>query len=186
MRIGPERTLWGYEKLGVEPDGSAWPRAWRWHPRSGRCVKQAVDHFRPGDHGQHLRRQIPLRLRACASPWPRNWNAALRCAACGADGCAAAETCSALIWSAAAQQARRGDGGWGLLQGLVLRADGPAAPEVGAQGDRFRLPGCAAGPRGALSCHPLGDSPQPEPGRVTPEQALQRIAAELECQKRRR
>ncbi len=125
--VGRSGRLWGYERLGVEPDAITLAKGLGGGiPIGALAVKQAVDHFRPGDHASTFggnpfacragltvlaeieRRQLLSHVQAME---------ALLC-----------QELSALVQRHPHQLT--GVRGWGLLQGLVLSGAGPSAPEL--------------------------------------------------------
>jgi len=178
VQIGMGRSgrLWGYEKLGVEPDAISLAKGLGGGIAIGAlAVKQAVDHFRPGDHASTFGGN-PLRPAALRSPWPRNWNAALLVPHVEQMGVLLQKLLADLV--SRRPQQLEGVRGWGLLQGLVLRADGPAAPEVVRKAIDFGLLVVPAGPRVVRFVPPLVIKPRQLNLAVSRlEQALQAIAA---------
>jgi acetylornithine aminotransferase len=125
--VGRSGRLWGYERLGVEPDAITLAKGLGGGiPIGALAVKRAVDHFRPGDHASTFggnpfacraaltvlaeieRRQLLQHVQAME---------ALLC-----------QDLSALVQRHPHQLT--GVRGWGLLQGLVLSGNGPSAPEL--------------------------------------------------------
>jgi acetylornithine aminotransferase len=129
VQVGVGRTgcLWGYQKLGVEPDALTLAKGLGGGmPIGALAVTSRVDHLQPGEHASTFggnplacragltvaeeltRRQLPAHVAAMGS----------------------------LLQEQLTQLAARHPGiaetarGWGLLQGLVLRSDGPAAIDV--------------------------------------------------------
>lgn len=125
--VGRSGDLWGYEHLGIEPDAITLAKGLGGGiPIGALAVKQAADHFRPGEHASTFggnpfacragltvlaeieRRQLLKHVRAMG----------------------------ALLQEELANLVSRhpglleGSRGWGLLQGLVLRPEAPSAPEV--------------------------------------------------------
>ncbi len=129
VQVGVGRTgkLWGYEQLGVEPDAITLAKGLGGGiPIGALAVKAAVDHFRPGEHASTFGGN-PLACRAgltVAAQLERQGLVA-HAAAMGIE-------LQALLAELAARHPKQLEGvrGWGLLQGLVLRSDGPSAPEL--------------------------------------------------------
>jgi len=125
--VGRSGRLWGYEQLGVEPDAFTLAKGLGGGiPIGALAVKQAVDHFRPGDHASTFggnpfacragltvlaeieRRQLLPHVQRMGEELQRLL-----------DGLVARHP-----------QLLAGQRGWGLLRGLVLRPEAPGAPEV--------------------------------------------------------
>jgi acetylornithine aminotransferase len=125
--VGRSGCLWGYQKLGVEPDALTLAKGLGGgFPIGALAVKAAADHLRPGEHASTFGGN-PLACRAglaVAEELSRR-NLPAHAAAMGA-----------LLQDQLAELAARhpaiaeGSRGWGLLQGLVLRPEGPAAIDV--------------------------------------------------------
>ncbi|EDY38866.1 aminotransferase class-III pyridoxal-phosphate:Acetylornithin [Cyanobium sp. PCC 7001] len=125
--VGRSGRLWGYEQLGVEPDAITLAKGLGGGiPIGALAVKQAVDHFRPGDHASTfggnpfacragLTVLAEIRRRRLLDHVQR-MGELLR------------QELGALVARHPAQLA--GVRGWGLLQGLVLKDGGPTAPEL--------------------------------------------------------
>jgi acetylornithine aminotransferase len=125
--VGRSGCLWGYQKLGVEPDVLTLAKGLGGgFPIGALAVKAAADHLRPGEHASTFGGN-PLACRA-------GLTVAEELSRRNLPGHAAAM--GALLQEQLAQLAARhpaiaeGARGWGLLQGLVLRPDGPAAIDV--------------------------------------------------------
>ncbi len=125
--VGRSGCLWGYQKLGVEPDALTLAKGLGGGvPIGALAVKATADHLRAGEHASTFGGN-PLACRAglvvAEEVTRRNLPAH-------------AEAMGVLLQNALADLAARhpelaeGARGWGLLQGLVLRPDGPSALEV--------------------------------------------------------
>jgi acetylornithine aminotransferase len=129
VQVGVGRTgrLWGYQKLGVEPDAFTLAKGLGGgFPIGALCVKAAADHLRPGEHAstfggnpmacragltvaeELVRRNLPAHAEAMGQLLQQQLAGLVARHPTLAEGCR----------------------GWGLLQGLVLRPDGPAAIDV--------------------------------------------------------
>jgi acetylornithine aminotransferase len=129
VQVGVGRTgrLWGYQKLGVEPDAFTLAKGLGGgFPIGALCVKAAADHLRPGEHAstfggnpmacragltvaeELVRRNLPAHAEAMGQQLQEQLAGLVARHPTLAEGCR----------------------GWGLLQGLVLRPDGPAAIDV--------------------------------------------------------
>ena len=125
--VGRSGCLWGYQKLGVEPDALTLAKGLGGgFPIGALAVKGTVDQLQPGEHASTFGGN-PLACRAgltVAAELTRR-NLPAHAAAMGA-----------LLQDQLAELAARhasiaeGARGWGLLQGLVLRPEGPAAIDV--------------------------------------------------------
>ena len=125
--VGRSGCLWGYQKLGVEPDALTLAKGLGGGvPIGALAVKATADHLRAGEHASTFGGN-PLACRAglvvAEEVTRRNLPAH-------------AEAMGVLLQNELADLAARhpelaeGARGWGLLQGLVLRPDGPSALEV--------------------------------------------------------
>lgn len=125
--VGRSGCLWGYQKLGVEPDALTLAKGLGGGvPIGALAVKATADHLRAGEHASTFGGN-PLACRAglvvAEEVTRRNLPAH-------------AEALGVLLQNALGDLAARhpdlaeGARGWGLLQGLVLRPDGPSALEV--------------------------------------------------------
>ncbi|MEY3463050.1 MAG: hypothetical protein RLZZ468_828 [Cyanobacteriota bacterium] len=129
VQVGVGRTgcLWGYQKLGVEPDAFTLAKGLGGGvPIGALCVKATADHLCPGEHASTFGGN-PLACRAgltVAEELCRR-NLPSHVAAMG-------ELLQQQLAQLAARHPALAEGarGWGLLQGLVLRSDGPAAIDV--------------------------------------------------------
>jgi len=129
VQVGVGRTgrLWGYQKLGVEPDAFTLAKGLGGgFPIGALCVKAKADQLKPGEHASTFGGN-PLACRAgltVASELQRR------------NLPAHAEAMGQLLQRQLLELAQRhpqlvkGVRGWGLLQGLVLQADGPKAIDV--------------------------------------------------------
>jgi acetylornithine/N-succinyldiaminopimelate aminotransferase len=125
--VGRSGELWGYQKLGVEPDGFTLAKGLGGGiPIGALAVKRHCDHFRPGDHASTFGGN-PFACRAgltvLAELERRDLLARVR-----RQGEVLGQELAALTqrhpdWL-------EGSRGWGLLQGLVLKPAAPAAPAV--------------------------------------------------------
>ena len=129
VQVGVGRTgrLWGYQKLGVEPDAFTLAKGLGGGmPIGALCVKAAVDRLKPGEHASTFGGN-PLACRAGLT---------VAEAVCRRNLPAHAEAMGALLQERLNDLATRhpnlveGCRGWGLLQGLVLNPNGPAAIDV--------------------------------------------------------
>ena len=125
--VGRSGCLWGYQKLGVEPDAFTLAKGLGGGvPIGALAVKATADHLRAGEHASTFGGN-PLACRAglvvAEEVSRRNLPAH-------------AEAMGVLLQNELADLAARhpelaeGARGWGLLQGLVLRPDGPSALDV--------------------------------------------------------
>jgi acetylornithine/N-succinyldiaminopimelate aminotransferase len=124
--VGRSGCLWGYQKLGVEPDAITLAKGLGGgFPIGALAVTSAVDHFQPGEHASTFggnplacraaltvaeevsRRQLPAHVEAMGF---------------------LQKLLSELVSRHPGQL--EGVRGWGLLQGLVLRPEAPAAIEL--------------------------------------------------------
>jgi acetylornithine/N-succinyldiaminopimelate aminotransferase len=129
VQVGVGRTgcLWGYQKLGVEPDAFTLAKGLGGGvPIGALCVTAAADHLLPGEHASTFGGN-PLACRAgltVAEEICRR-NLPAHVAAMG-------ELLQQQLAQLAARHPALAEGarGWGLLQGLVLRSEGPAAIDV--------------------------------------------------------
>jgi acetylornithine aminotransferase len=125
--VGRSGRLWGYERLGVEPDAITLAKGLGGGIAIGAlAVKRAVDHFRPGDHASTFGGN-PFACRAgltvLAEIERRDLLAHVQRV-----GQLLEELLEELV--ARHPQLLAGQRGWGLLRGLVLRPEAPGAPEV--------------------------------------------------------
>ncbi len=125
--VGRSGDLWGYEHLGIEPDAITLAKGLGGGiPIGALAVKQAVDHFRPGEHASTFGGN-PFACRAgltvLAEIERRQLLKHVR-----AMGVLLQEELAKLV--SRHPGLLEGSRGWGLLQGLVLRPEAPSAPEV--------------------------------------------------------
>jgi len=126
--VGRSGRLWGYEQLGVEPDAITLAKGLGGgFPIGALAVKASADHFQPGEHASTFGGN-PMACRAGLTVLEQIERRALL-PHVQAMGSLLQQQLSALV----ARHPERFEGvrGWGLLQGLVLRADaGITAPEL--------------------------------------------------------
>jgi acetylornithine aminotransferase len=125
--VGRSGELWGYQKLGVEPDAFTLAKGLGGGiPIGALAVKHHCDLFRPGDHASTFGGN-PFACRAgltvLAELERRDLLTRVRRV-----GAVLEQELGALVQLH--PQLLAGSRGWGLLQGLVLRAEAPAAPAV--------------------------------------------------------
>ena len=126
--VGRSGQLWGYQQLGVQPDAITLAKGLGGgFPIGALAVKTQADHFRPGDHASTFGGN-PMACRAGLTvleqierrellPHVQRMGTLLQ------------QQLAALVARHPAQL--EGVRGWGLLQGLVLRAEsGLSAPEL--------------------------------------------------------
>ncbi|MCP9886631.1 aspartate aminotransferase family protein [Cyanobium sp. ATX 6A2] len=125
--VGRSGRLWGYERLGVEPDAFTLAKGLGGGiPIGALAVKRAVDHFRPGDHASTFGGN-PFACRAgltvLAEIERRDLLSHVQ---------RSGELLRQLLEELVTRhpQLLAGQRGWGLLQGLVLRPEAPSAPQV--------------------------------------------------------
>jgi acetylornithine aminotransferase len=125
--VGRSGCLWGYQKLGVEPDAITLAKGLGGgFPIGALAVKAAVDHFQPGEHASTFGGN-PLACRAALTVAAEISRRQLP---------AHVEAMGVLLQKLLSELASRHPGqlegvrGWGLLQGLVLRPEAPAAIEL--------------------------------------------------------
>ena len=125
--VGRSGRLWGYQKLGVEPDAFTLAKGLGGgFPIGALCVKGSADHLQPGEHASTFGGN-PMACRAGLTIAEQLSRRNLP---------AHAEAMGQLLQQALAELASRhsdvaeGARGWGLLQGLVLRPEGPSAIAV--------------------------------------------------------
>jgi len=126
--VGRSGKLWGYEQLGVEPDAITLAKGLGGgFPIGALAVKASADHFRPGEHASTFGGN-PMACRAGLTVLQQIERRQLLCHV-EAMGAQLQQQLSALV--ARHPACFEGVRGWGLLQGLVLRADaGITAPEL--------------------------------------------------------
>ena len=125
--VGRSGQLWGYERLGVEPDAITLAKGLGGgFPIGALAVKNAVDHFRPGEHASTFGGN-PMACRAGLTVLAELERRQLL---------AHVRRMGELLQDQLAQLIARhpslleGSRGWGLLQGLVLRPEAPSAAAV--------------------------------------------------------
>jgi acetylornithine aminotransferase len=125
--VGRSGSLWGYEQLGVEPDAITLAKGLGGGiPIGALAVKRHVDHFRPGEHASTFGGN-PFACRAGLTVLAELERRQLL---------PHVQAMGTLLQQQLAELVSRhptlleGSRGWGLLQGLVLRPEAPAAPEV--------------------------------------------------------
>ncbi len=150
--MGRSGSLWGYQQLGVEPDAFTLAKGLGGgFPIGALAVKQAFDHFRPGEHASTFGGN-PLACRAGLTvaqelerrrlvPHVQRMGELLQQLLAGLVG--------------RHPHLLEGIRGWGLLQGLVLRPDAPTAPELVARAIESGLLVVPAGPRVVRFVPPL-------------------------------
>jgi acetylornithine/N-succinyldiaminopimelate aminotransferase len=125
--VGRSGALWGYQHLGVEPDAITLAKGLGGGiPIGALAVKRAFDHFRPGDHASTFGGN-PFACRAGLTVLAEIERRGLL-RHVGAMGELLRQELAALV--SRHPKLLQGSRGWGLLQGLVLQADAPAAPEL--------------------------------------------------------
>ncbi len=125
--VGRSGSLWGYQHLGVDPDAITLAKGLGGGiPIGALAVKRAFDHFRPGDHASTFGGN-PFACRAGLTVLAEIERRQLL-KHVGAMGELLRQELAALVTRHPALL--QGSRGWGLLQGLVLRADAPAALEL--------------------------------------------------------
>jgi acetylornithine/N-succinyldiaminopimelate aminotransferase len=125
--VGRSGALWGYQHLGIEPDAITLAKGLGGGiPIGALAVKQAVDHFQPGDHASTFGGN-PFACRAGLTVLAEIERRRLL-AHVNAMGALLQEELARLVSRHPALL--EGSRGWGLLQGLVLRPEAPSAPEV--------------------------------------------------------
>ena len=172
--MGRSGALWGYEKLGVEPDAISLAKGLGGGiPIGALAVKHAADHFRPGDHASTFGGN-PFACRAALTV-AQELERRLLVPHVQRMG----ELLQQLLADLVSRRPQQLEGvrGWGLLQGLVLRSDGPAASDVVLKAIEAGLLVVAAGPRVVRFVPPLVIQPRQLKLAVSRlEQALQAIA----------
>jgi len=125
--VGRSGCLWGYQKLGVEPDAITLAKGLGGgFPIGALAVTSAVDHFQPGEHASTFGGN-PLACRAALTVAEEVSRRQLP-AHVDAMGVLLQKLLSELVSRHPGQL--EGVRGWGLLQGLVLRPEAPAAIEL--------------------------------------------------------
>jgi acetylornithine/N-succinyldiaminopimelate aminotransferase len=125
--VGRSGRLWGYERLGVEPDAFTLAKGLGGGiPIGALAVKRAVDHFRPGDHASTFGGN-PFACRAGLTVLEQIERRHLLVQV-QRNGALLQQLLEELVTRH--PQLLAGQRGWGLLQGLVLRPEAPSAPQV--------------------------------------------------------
>jgi len=151
--VGRSGALWGYEQLGVEPDAITLAKGLGGGiPIGALAVKRSVDHFRPGDHASTFGGN-PFACRAALTVVQELERRALvpHVAAMGM-------VLQSLLRDLVDQRPHQLEGvrGWGLLQGLVLKADSElTAPAIALRAIEAGLLVVPAGPRVVRFVPPL-------------------------------
>lgn len=159
VQIGMGRSgcLWGYEKLGVEPDAFTTAKGLGGgFPIGALAVKQAFDHFRPGDHASTFGGN-PLACRAALTV-AQELERRLLVPHVQQMG----ELLQQMLAELVGRHPQRLEGvrGWGLLQGLVLRPEAPAAAQIVQAAIETGLLVVPAGPRVVRLVPPLVIQPR--------------------------
>jgi acetylornithine aminotransferase len=159
VQIGMGRSgcLWGYEKLGVEPDAFTTAKGLGGgFPIGALAVKQAFDHFRPGDHASTFGGN-PLACRAALTV-AQELERRLLVPHVQQMG----ELLQQVLAELVGRHPQRLEGvrGWGLLQGLVLRPEAPTAPQIVQAAIEKGLLVVPAGPRVVRLVPPLVIQPR--------------------------
>ncbi len=177
VQIGMGRSgcLWGYEKLGVEPDAFTTAKGLGGgFPIGALAVKQAFDHFRPGDHASTFGGN-PLACRAALTV-AQELERRLLVPHVQRMGELLQQLLAELV--SRHPQLLEGVRGWGLLQGLVLRPEAPTAPQIVQSAIEVGLLVVPAGPRVVRLVPPLVIQPrQLRQAVALLEQALLAISA---------
>ncbi|WFN60206.1 aspartate aminotransferase family protein [Synechococcus sp. CCFWC 502] len=177
VQIGMGRSgcLWGYEKLGVEPDAFTTAKGLGGgFPIGALAVKQAFDHFRPGDHASTFGGN-PLACRAALTV-AQELERRLLVPHVQRMGELLQQLLAELV--SRHPQLLEGVRGWGLLQGLVLRPEAPTAPQIVQSALEKGLLVVPAGPRVVRLVPPLVIQPrQLRQAVALLEQALLAISA---------
>ncbi|WP_094554263.1 aspartate aminotransferase family protein [Synechococcus sp. 1G10] len=159
VQIGMGRSgcLWGYEKLGVEPDAFTTAKGLGGgFPIGALAVKQAFDHFRPGDHASTFGGN-PLACRAALTV-AQELERRLLVPHVQRMGELLLQLLAELV--SRHPQLLEGVRGWGLLQGLVLRPEAPTAPQIVLSAIQKGLLVVPAGPRVVRLVPPLVIKPR--------------------------
>ncbi|CAK6693551.1 aspartate aminotransferase family protein [Synechococcus sp. CBW1107] len=159
VQIGMGRSgcLWGYEKLGVEPDAFTTAKGLGGgFPIGALAVKQAFDHFRPGDHASTFGGN-PLACRAGLTV-AQELERRLLVPHVQRMGELLQQLLAELVGRH--PQLLEGVRGWGLLQGLVLRPEAPTAPQIVQSAIEKGLLVVPAGPRVVRLVPPLVIQPR--------------------------
>jgi acetylornithine aminotransferase len=155
--VGRSGSLWGYQTLGVEPDAITLAKGLGGGiPIGALAVKAAVDHFRPGEHASTFGGN-PFACRAALTVTRELERRELvpHVQRMG-------ELLQQLLADLVGRRPRQLEAvrGWGLLQGLVLRAEGPTAPEIVLKAIEAGLLVVPAGPRVVRFVPPLVIKPR--------------------------
>jgi acetylornithine aminotransferase len=174
--VGRSGRLWGYERLGVEPDAITLAKGLGGgFPIGALAVKAGADHFRPGEHASTFGGN-PMACRAGLTVLEQIQRRGLltHVERMG-------ELLQQLLGELVARHSQLLDAtrGWGLLQGLVLRADaGVTAPELVKAAIDQGLLLVPAGPTVVRFVPPLVIQPRHLRRAVASfERALQTVAA---------
>jgi acetylornithine/N-succinyldiaminopimelate aminotransferase len=150
--VGRSGRWWGYEQLGIEPDAFTIAKGLGGGiPIGALAVKEAFDHFRPGEHASTFGGN-PFACRAGLTVIEEIERRGLL-QQVEAMGELLAELLDDLVQRHPTLLA--GQRGWGLLRGLVLRPDGPDAPAVVKAAMAERLLLVPAGPQVVRFVPPL-------------------------------
>jgi acetylornithine aminotransferase len=155
--VGRSGSLWGYQTLGVEPDAITLAKGLGGGiPIGALAVKAAVDHFRPGEHASTFGGN-PFACRAALTVTRELERRELvpHVQRMG-------ELLQQLLADLVGRRPRQLEAvrGWGLLQGLVLHAEGPTAPEIVLKAIEAGLLVVPAGPRVVRFVPPLVIKPR--------------------------
>ena len=155
--VGRSGCLWGYQKLGVEPDAFTLAKGLGGGiPIGVLAVNRRADVLRPGEHASTFGGN-PFACRAGLTVVSELERRQL-VAPAGRMGELLAGLLAELVDRHPQQLA--GVRGWGLLQGLVLQPDGFTAPELVAQAMEQRLLLVPAGPSVVRFVPPLVIKPR--------------------------
>jgi len=155
--VGRSGCLWGYQKLGVEPDAFTLAKGLGGGiPIGALAVNRRADVLRPGEHASTFGGN-PFACRAGLTVVAELERRQL-VAHAGRMGELLAGLLGELVDRHPQQLA--GVRGWGLLQGLVLQPDGVTAPELVAEAMAHRLLLVPAGPAVVRFVPPLVIKPR--------------------------
>ncbi|QEY30899.1 aspartate aminotransferase family protein [Synechococcus sp. RSCCF101] len=155
--MGRSGALWGYQKLGVEPDAFTLAKGLGGGiPIGALAVKRHADHFVPGDHASTFGGN-PLACRAGLTVAGELMRRDL-VAHCESMGVLLREQLDQLVQRHPSRLA--GTRGWGLLQGLVLQPGELKAPAIAARALEERLLVVPAGPDVVRLVPPLTIGPR--------------------------
>jgi acetylornithine aminotransferase len=150
--VGRSGRWWGYEQLGVEPDAFTLAKGLGGGmPIGALAVKAAADHFQPGEHASTFGGN-PLACRAGLTVIAEIERRRLLPHVTAMGELLERELAALVARHPALLEGSRG---WGLLRGLVLRAEGPTAAEVVKAAMEARLLLVPAGPRVVRFVPPL-------------------------------